>query len=158
MTNRPLLKTQLKLTPAKVMKMNLEEIDNHLESFKAASSFETTTELMKLGVRFTCEVVEELGTMNYNFNEKIPLSGYAENVYTDEMLGPVCDELALEYADDLSEYLTPEVKLGYILLNNAVKTVVHNKHISVYNKHNPQLNAWGDDDDDFGSDEEELDE
>ena len=125
MEHAPDLAKRLRLTPTNVMKMDLEKIENHIETFEAHNGLGSAASVIKWASTTFIQAVE--GTVGLSkLKDKILLQGWSEKFKEHPELDDVCTEVAISRMDTIREYVTPEARLGFIMLETGGQTHLSN--------------------------------
>jgi len=125
MEHKPDLAKRLRLTPTNIMKMDLEKIENHIETFEAHNGLGSAASVIKWASTTFCQAVE--GTIGMSkLKDRVLLNGWSEKFREHPELDDVCTEVAISRMDTIREYVTPEARLGFMMLETAGQTHCEN--------------------------------
>jgi len=132
---------RLKLTPGKVIKMkSLNQIEQELMGFKCHGGFNALTAILRTAVIGLTSIFESV-IASTAISKWLFLTHYSEVVEQDAELDPILRELSLEYISSFEKagLLTPEAKLGMLLVKDGLNTHNYNNRRlkqNVQAKHN----------------------
>ncbi len=126
MERNPEIAKRLKITPALVMKMPLDKVDNAMATFDSHTQLNMGASFFRtISVTFA-NAVEGMVSMS-RLRDKVLLRGYAQNVDAHPDLDNVCQDLAIQHMEEIEEYLCPESKLALIFVSTGVTTHNNNR-------------------------------
>lgn len=116
---------KLKLTPKAVMKMKLEDVQNHVLSFDAETQLVAGASFAKTMFNFFAQAVEGAAAMSKYSNpatNEYPLRNYAARFEAHPNLDRISQRIAIQHFDRLSKVICPEMELGLMYLQVGAET------------------------------------